>query len=237
MIEKKDSRADLEKNRVTIFGIGLLAAGSFTLAAFTYTSPLEVEEAKIAAEQSVVNYSIQEQEELPEEDLEEVFEEVAEDDPVLQTEALQEVTEDISAKQNENQSQDASSKSGNQARVKGPEKRRRNIRKPAADIVKYPDREAEYVGGSVEMIQFIQTNIEYPEMARIADEQGKVYVRFVVERDGSVSNVKAISKEASKSLKKEAERIVRSFPNWIPGELKGKRVRSYVRLPITFVLD
>lgn len=236
MIEKKSSSANLEKNRVSIFGIGLIAAGSFTLAAFTYTSPLEVEEAKIASAQSEVAYEIQQQD-APEEQPEEVLEEVAPDEPMLQTEALEELSEDIQKKQNENQSHNASSTSGNQKRIKGPDRVRFGIRSVEPAIVKYPDVEAMYVGGQGAMMQFIQTNVEYPEYSKAVGEEGKVYVQFVVEPDGSVTNVTAISEKAGHELKREAERIVRSFPKWIPGELKGKRVRSYVRLPITFVLD
>jgi protein TonB len=236
MIEKKDSRANLEKNRVTIFGIGLLAAGSFTLAAFTYTSPLEVEQAKIASAQSEVSYEIQQQD-APEETPEEILEEIAPDEPMLQTQALEELSEEIRKKQNENKAQDASAKSGNQKRVKGPEHRFK-IRDVDTDKVEeWVDVEAKFKGGNAEMMKFVQTNVEYPEYSKSTGDQGKVYVRFIVERDGSISNVKAISEEASKSLKREAERVVRSFPKWIPGELKGKRVRSYVRLPITFILD
>lgn len=236
MIEKKDSRANLEKNRVTIFGIGLLAAGSFTLAAFTYTSPLEVEEAKIASAQSVVSYQVQQEDAPEEKPEEEVLEEVAQDEPTLQTEALEELSENVKKKQNENKSQDATSKSGNQKRIKGPEKHRFKIRESLPDAVEYTDVDAAYVGGHVEMIKFIQVHLEYPEDAIAIGDQGKAYVRFIVERDGSISNVKATG-EVGRSIKREAERIVRSFPKWIPGELNGKRVRSYVRLPITFVLD
>ncbi|MDB2657409.1 TonB family protein [Crocinitomicaceae bacterium] len=235
MIEKKDSRANLEKNRVTIFGIGLLAAGSFTLAAFTYTSPMEVEEAKIASAQSEVRYEIQ-QEDAPEEKPEEILEEVAQDEPMFQTEALEELSEDIKTKQNEKQAQEATANSGNQKRLKGPS-HRFTIREKLPDAVEYTDVEAKYVGGTTEMIKYVQTNVEYPEYARSIGEQGKIYVRFIVERDGTISSVKAVNEKMDRSLRREAERIVRSFPKWIPGELNGKRVRSYVRLPITFVLD
>ncbi|MCR9173844.1 MAG: TonB family protein [bacterium] len=236
MIEKKNSRADLEKNRVTIFGIGLLAAGSFTLAAFTYTSPLEVEEAKIASAQSEVRYEFQ-QEDTPKDEPEEVLDEVVEDEPMLQTEALEELSEDILKKKNDSQVQKATSTSGNQERMKGPENVRFGFRKVEPAIVKYPDKEASYIGGTAAMMKFIQTNVEYPEYSKAIGEEGQVYVEFVVERDGSISNVTAISKKAGRDLKREAERLVESFPKWKPGELGGKRVRSYVRLPITFVLN
>jgi protein TonB len=236
MIEKKDSRVNLEKNRMTIFGIGLLAAGSFTLAAFTYTSPLEVEQAKIASAQTVVSYEIQ-QEDAPDEKPEEVVEEVLQDEPVLQTEALEELSENMESKENSKESNDASATSGNQKRIKGPEKVSFGIRKVEPAIIEHPDVEASYVGGTGAMMKFIQTQVEYPDYCQAIGEGGKVYVQFVVERDGSVSNVKAMGKELCPDLKTEAERIVKSFPNWIPGELKGKYVRTYVRLPITFVLD
>jgi protein TonB len=66
--------------------------------------------------------------------------------------------------------------------------------------------------------------------------QGKVYVEFVVETDGSISTIR-IAKGVFESLDKEAVRLVRNMPKWIPGEVRARKVRTYARLPITFILD
>jgi protein TonB len=66
--------------------------------------------------------------------------------------------------------------------------------------------------------------------------QGKVYLTFVIEKDGSVSNV-AVERGIYKSVDREAERIVRTFPNWKPAEMATGKVRSRVRVPINFVLE
>ena len=235
MIEKKASSANLEKNRATIFGIGLIAAGSFTLAAFTYTSPLEVEEAKIASAQTVVNYEIQQQDEPQKPETETLVEETTQDEP-MQDNSMQDLSENTSTKKNEKSAQDANVRSGLDKRVKGPGKIKVKIRDVKSAPVEFTDVEAQYIGGFKEMSKFIVTHLEYPEQDVQIGNQGKAYVRFVVEEDGSISNVKATG-DVSRRMKREAERIVRSFPNWIPGELNGKYVRSYVRLPIAFVLD
>jgi len=235
MIEKKASSANLEKNRATIFGIGLIAAGSFTLAAFTYTSPLEVEEAKIASAQTVVNYEIQQQDETPKPETETLVKQTVQDEP-MQDNSMQDINENMSSKENERSAQDANVRSGLDARIKGPGLIKVKIRDVKPAPVEFTDVDAQFVGGFTEMSKFIVTNLNYPEVDISLGNQGKAYVRFVVEEDGSISNVKATG-DVSRSMKREAERIVRSFPNWIPGELDGKYVRSYVRLPIAFVLD
>jgi protein TonB len=234
MIEKKDPRVNLEKYRATIFGIGLLAAGSFTLAAFTYTSPMEVEEAKISAFQTNVDYDIQ-QVDSPEPEPE-LVDDSQEEVEVFTTEALEELSEETKAKENSNTQTKSEVSSGTQERLKGPGNIRIAPKKAKPAAVKYPDKEAEFVGGFPAMSKFIQTNQVYPDMEIHDGNQGTAYVRFIVERDGSVSNVKA-SGDVSRGLKKEAERVVKKSPKWIPGELGGKRVRCIVSLPITFVLE
>ena len=236
MIEKKDPRYNLEKNRATIFGIGLLVAGSFTLAAFTYTSPLEVEEAKIASGQSDVMYSVyQEDAPKPELKTEEVFEEKVElSEPT--TEVLSEISEKSKEKKNTATAVSSEVTSGQHDFKKGMENLVFERRKVEAEIVPYPDLEPQYKGGTKEMVRFIQKTQMYPDDAVQAGDQGTAYVKFVIEKDGSISNISVEGKVAP-SLKKEAKRIVRNFPNWTPGEVAGKRVRSSVHLPITFVLE
>ena len=103
------------------------------------------------------------------------------------------------------------------------------------EIIEFPDVEAEFIGGAQALMKYIQTNIQYPPTSIEMNEQGKVYLSFVVEPDGSISNV-VVERGVSPDLDKEAKRVVRSMPNWKPGESKAKKSRTRCRLPINFQL-
>jgi len=107
-------------------------------------------------------------------------------------------------------------------------------------IVDFPDVEAMYPGDvpmdSKNMMKFIQDNLQYPQVDIENEIQGKVYIEFIVEEDGSLTNIKVL-RGVSSTLDKEAVRVIRLMPKWIPAELNGKAVRCRARLPITFRLD
>lgn len=87
------------------------------------------------------------------------------------------------------------------------------------------------------MLEFIQTNIKYPEAEKKAKIQGLVYVGFVVEIDGSLSNVRIVRGLLNGSgCDAEALRIVKMMPKWTPGKDKGKNVPVQCTLPIRFTL-
>ncbi len=108
--------------------------------------------------------------------------------------------------------------------------------KPKAEIIDFPDVEAEFPGGAAELQRWIASNVEYPETSIDMEEQGKVYLSFVVETDGSISGIK-VEKGVSTDLDREAKRVVRNMPKWKPGEAGGKKVRTRCRLPIVFTLE
>ena len=93
----------------------------------------------------------------------------------------------------------------------------------------------EYPGGMPAMMTFLQDNMKYPEDAEKQKVDGRVIVQFIVETDGSVSDVK-VAKQVFPSLDAEAIRVVQSMPKWIPGKDKGKVVRVKFQLPIVFRL-
>ena len=97
------------------------------------------------------------------------------------------------------------------------------------------DVEPSFPGGDAEFANFIKSTVVYPELASEMGEQGIVYVKFVVNRDGSIEQV-SIRQSATESLDKEALRVVNKMPNWIPGEQGGKKVRVSYTLPISFKL-
>lgn len=86
------------------------------------------------------------------------------------------------------------------------------------------------------LTHFLQNNIEYPEVAKRYEITGKVFVQFVVEKNGKVTNV-IVLRGVDPSLDKEAIRVVESFPDWKPGKQRGKSVRVYFTVPISFTLS
>jgi len=103
-------------------------------------------------------------------------------------------------------------------------------------IVDFPDEDAEFPGGTVAMMKWINSNIIYPQTSIEMNEQGRVFLQFVVEKDGSITNVK-VDRGASIDLDKEAKRVIRNMPKWVPGEIGGRTVRARCRLPINFQLN
>ena len=94
----------------------------------------------------------------------------------------------------------------------------------------------QFPGGPSALFEYIDQNIKYPVVAEENGVQGRVIVTFVVERDGSISDVKVV-KSVDPSLDKEAQRIVRSMPHWIPGRQNGSPVRVKYTVPVTFKLQ
>ena len=93
-----------------------------------------------------------------------------------------------------------------------------------------------YPGGMSALMQYLSSNIKYPVIAEENGIQGRVICTFVVERDGSITDVK-IAKSVDPSLDKEAMRVVSSMPKWIPGKQNGSAVRVKYTLPVTFRLQ
>ena len=110
--------------------------------------------------------------------------------------------------------------------------------KKAADNNIYddtPEVMPEYPGGMQAMMNFIGENVKYPEDAMEKNISGKVFVSFVVEKDGSVSEAKVV-KGVCESIDNEALRVVNAMPKWTPGKKDGKNVRVSYTLPFTFKL-
>ena len=94
----------------------------------------------------------------------------------------------------------------------------------------------QFPGGQIAMLKYIMENIKYPEQAMKKGIQGRVAVRFIVEKDGSISNVSPIH-PVHPLLDKEAIRVVKSMPKWSPGKQHGKPVRVQLIVPIMFKLN
>jgi protein TonB len=234
MIAKKNPGVDLERKRMVFFNIGLLTAGAFTLAAFTYSSPLLTEEEKKAVSSTEIEYMAEAQEK-------------PKDEPIVQQ---QRVEPQQTQQQQQVGSQTAvtsaitttsNSATGPVAGVgtNGPV----GVSLPTTSwdgdigaVDPFPKFEASYVGGRSAMLKRMGEVQEYPEIDVQLGNQGTVYVSFVIEKDGRITDIQTV-RGMSPTLDREAERIVESFPKWKPGENAYGPVRTRVRLPITFVLQ
>jgi len=107
---------------------------------------------------------------------------------------------------------------------------------PDADkIFQIVEQQPEFPGGEKELMKYL-SSIKYPEIARENDIEGSVYIRFVIERDGRVSNVE-VAKGSDKILNEAALEHVRKMPSWKPGKQNGKEVRVQYIVPIKFTLQ
>ena len=93
-----------------------------------------------------------------------------------------------------------------------------------------------FPGGEAKLMEYVGKNIKYPQIARETGIQGRVFVGFVVEPDGSVSNVKLL-RGIGGGCDEEAMRVVKSMPKWKPGKQRGKAVRVSYQIPVFFKLQ
>ena len=93
-----------------------------------------------------------------------------------------------------------------------------------------------FPGGQGALMSFLSSNIKYPVVAQENGVQGRVIVGFVVERDGSISDVK-VMRSVDPSLDREAQRVVKAMPKWKPGKQNGSAVRVKYTVPVVFRLQ
>lgn len=218
---KKSDSANTEKLRMPFLLMGFMFVGSLVLASFSYTVVIE-KNAKDTGNQKVADVQFQEQDQKPDTPPPPTPPQVAAAPPP---------TEEIVEKENTETEPVAQVPVPPPVEI-GP------VDQPVveAEIIDFPDVEAGFPGGAAEMQRWINANIQYPQTAIEMNEQGRVYLKFVVEPDGSISNVE-VERGVSEDLDKEAKRVVRKMPNWVPGEAGGKKVRTRCRLPIIFQLQ
>lgn len=104
------------------------------------------------------------------------------------------------------------------------------------EIFQFVEQQPSFPGGEEAMYKFLRDNIEYPQIARELQQQGTIYVQFVLEKNGKITNVKVV-RGFSDECNAEASRVVKKMPNWSPGKQRGKAVRTMFTLPIKFILQ
>lgn len=108
----------------------------------------------------------------------------------------------------------------------------------SSQIFTVVEKQPEYPGGMESLYQFIAANINYPEACKEQKISGKVYVTFVIEEDGSISNIRVLrDPDPEGRLGEEAMRVVSLMPKWKPGAQRGKAVRVQYNLPVNFTLN
>ena len=98
------------------------------------------------------------------------------------------------------------------------------------------DKKPEFPGGYSALYKFIADHLKYPETAKMKRIQGKVFVKFIVGKEGNVEDPEVV-KSDDPALNSEAIRVVSSLPKWIPGSHKGKKVRVANTITVNFKLD
>lgn len=93
-----------------------------------------------------------------------------------------------------------------------------------------------FPGGTAALMSWLSQNIKYPVIAAENGVKGRVIVQFVVEKDGSITDV-VVVKSVDPSLDKEATRVIKNMPHWIPGRQNGSPVRVRFTVPVTFTLQ
>ena len=104
------------------------------------------------------------------------------------------------------------------------------------EIFQIVEEMPQFPGGEQKLMEFVAKNIKYPQIARETGIQGRVFVGFVVEPDGSISNVKLL-RGIGGGCDEEAMRVIKSLPKWKPGKQRGKAVRVSYQIPVFFKLQ
>jgi len=221
---KKSNEANIDNSRASVVIVGILFVSSLILASFSYKAEVNMGDESVAVTRNVDALIQEEDQETPP------------PPPQQETPPQMDVTPPpteapIIEKKNEAKEPPKTLDIPPPPVTKGPTE----TKAPVKEIIDFPDVEAQFPGGAAALQQWIAKNVNYPQTSIEMNEQGRVYLSFVVEEDGSISNV-AIVKGVSEDLDKEAKRLVRSMPAWSPGEAKGEKARTRCQIPINFTL-
>ena len=112
-----------------------------------------------------------------------------------------------------------------------------NSSESSAEVFSVVEQMPEFPGGAMEMMNYIQRNIQYPQTAMEAGLSGKCFLKFIVATDGSIRDIQILKGvPGCKECDTEAKRVVSSMPKWKPGKQNGRPVNVFFNLPINFQL-
>lgn len=224
---KKNPKADLEKRRGLYLEIGLVVALVAALVAFNVKS--YDREAKEALEREAV---LEEEEIIIQTDIQEPPPPPPPEVPEVTT-VIEVVSDDKEDIKEVNFSAEVTDDTKNiEITPVVVEEEEEVAEEPIFTVV---ENDPEFPGGMEALYKYLAQNIKYPQLARDNGITGKVYVTFVVERDGSIANPKVL-RDIGGGCGQEAIRVVKSMPKWTPGKQRGKAVRVQFNLPVNFSL-
>ncbi len=125
---------------------------------------------------------------------------------------------------------------GPKPEAKAPPPEPKKEEKKVEEVLNFVEQMPEFADGQAALMKYLSENIKYPTMARDNDISGTVYVAFVVEPDGRISNVRSLRGPGG-GLQEEAVRVVSAMPNWKAGKQNGRAVRVNFTLPVRFRLE
>ncbi|MBR4803919.1 MAG: energy transducer TonB [Bacteroidales bacterium] len=228
MEAKKSPKADLEKKKGLFLEIGLVATLAIVLLAFNIKSydqkEIEIITTHVDGPEEV-DVDITRPDEPPPPPPEPEVVTPTELNVVADNVEVADV--DINAEDDQNQAQQE---------YVAPVVEDKEEEKVEEEIFTVVESAPEYPGGEGELYKYLAKSIKYPEMAKQQNLEGRVFVTFVVEKDGSIANPKVL-RDIGGGCGEEAIRVVRSMPKWKPGKQRGKAVRVQFNLPVMFQLE
>ena len=227
MEEKKTPKADLENKKMIFRQIGLVITLAIILFAFEWKS----------YEKVVSNLASRQVEDIPEEIIPITEQKVKPPPPPppKQVVKINVVEDDVKVDDDITINVEADQNTEVEAYV-APVMKQEEESDEERQIFMVVESMPEFPGGESALYKYLAENIKYPQMAKESGIQGRVFVTFVVERDGSVTDVRVL-RGIGGGCDEEAIRVVKGMPKWSPGKQRGKPVRVQYNLPVKFTLQ
>lgn len=226
---KKTQKANLEQHKGTFILMGIMLAVSVLFFAFEWST-----------ETQKLDESIVVQDVLAEEEIEITRRDPAPPPPppppAPETPEIIEVVEEEVETRIEIRTEDDQSQRQVEAYIPPPPPKPVQKEEATDEIFVVVENQPEFPGGNAAMMKFLSDNIKYPVIAQENGLQGRVITNFVVECDGSITDVQVV-RGVDPSLDREAIRVIQSMPRWKPGQQRGQAVRVRFTLPVVFRLQ
>ena len=223
---KKSQKASLEDKKLTYVLLGFVFVLSLCYVALEWT------------EQEVTKYEVADMDFQFEEEIE--IQQTSQETtppppppPVQEVEVLNVVEDDVETKEIEiNTEDDKNTEVIIQAPVEVQEEEEEE-----EVVFVVVEKMPEFPGGQQALCKYLSENVKYPVIAQENGIQGRVICQFVVNKDGKIVDVEVVRSGGDPSLDKEAVRVIKSMPNWKPGQQRGKPVRVKYTVPVNFRLQ
>ena len=212
---KKNPEVNLERKKGLFLQIGLVIALLIVLAAFEYKS----------YEKSAYNLGSLNLDDLEEEIIPITKQELKPPPPPPPPPEVIEIVEDDVVIEDEIEIEDTESDEDLEI-----------VEEDDEEVFMVVENMPEFPGGDLGLMKYIQKNVKYPPIAKEYNITGKVYISFVVDKSGSVTDVKVV-RGVDKNLDAEAVRVIKSLPKYKPGKQRGKAVKVMFTVPINFTLS